>query len=176
MGVLVRRGPRSMVCTATLVLALSGAVVACGSDSNDQQSAQADEIARAKEEGRRQALNEQRVKAASEETKKLRREVNKLKKSTKTPSKQSAGSSTTGASSAPSASSSPGASCGDGLSVNSVTTCPFARNVRAAYEASGGATTLQIDSPVTGRSYTMRCSPGVTTVCSGGNHATVYIR
>lgn len=67
-------------------------------------------------------------------------------------------------------------SCGDGVSVNSVTSCPFGRNVREAYEESGGASTVEVYSPVTGETYTMRCSSGMPTVCTGGNGAAVYIR
>jgi hypothetical protein len=67
-------------------------------------------------------------------------------------------------------------SCGDGLSVNSVTTCPFARSVRDSYEASGGASVIDAYSPAAGQTYTMRCQSGVTTVCTGGNNAAVYIR
>ena len=67
-------------------------------------------------------------------------------------------------------------SCGDGLSVNSVTTCPFARNVRDAYEGSGGDSRIEVYSPVTSRTYTMSCTGGVPTVCRGGSGAVVYIR
>lgn len=88
---------------------------------------------------------------------------------------------------APSTSTSPGApppppppttpsGCGDGLSVNSVTSCPFARNVREAYQNSGGDSVIEVFSPVTGRSYTMSCTSGVPVVCRGGNGAVVYIR
>lgn len=68
------------------------------------------------------------------------------------------------------------ASCGDGLSVNSATSCPFARAVRDAYESSGGDSVLEVFSPVTQRSYTMTCSGQVPTVCRGGNGAIVTIR
>lgn len=66
--------------------------------------------------------------------------------------------------------------CGDGLSVNSVTSCPFARAVRDRYESSNGASVIEVFSPVTQRSYTMTCSGGVPTVCRGGNGAVVTIR
>jgi len=66
--------------------------------------------------------------------------------------------------------------CGDGLSVNSVTSCPFARNVREAYQNSGGDSAIEVFSPVTGTSYTMSCTSGVPVVCRGGNGAVVYIR
>lgn len=66
--------------------------------------------------------------------------------------------------------------CGDGLSVNSVTSCPFARNVKDAYEGGGGAAVIDVYSPVTKRTYTMDCTDGVPTICRGGNGAIVYIR
>jgi len=91
-------------------------------------------------------------------------------KSTGTSTGTSTGSS--GSTSSPTA----GASCGDGVSVNSVTTCPFARNVRDAYQSSGGASVIDVYSPVTGQTYTMNCTGGVPTVCRGGNNAVVYIR
>lgn len=66
--------------------------------------------------------------------------------------------------------------CGDGVSVNSVTSCPFGRAVKDAFESSGGASTVDAYSPVTGRVYTMSCSSGIPTVCRGGNNAVVVIR
>lgn len=69
----------------------------------------------------------------------------------------------------------PGTSCGGGLSVNNVTSCPFARRVRRAFEANG-ASAIRVYSPVTKTTYTMMCQSGVTTVCRGGNNAVVYIR
>lgn len=67
-------------------------------------------------------------------------------------------------------------SCGNGLSVNSVTSCPFAESVRDAWESSGGSSVIEAYSPVTGELYTMTCSGGAPVVCSGGNNARVYIR
>jgi len=69
-----------------------------------------------------------------------------------------------------------GSTCGDGLSVNSATSCPFARAVRDAFEGSGGASQVEVFSPVTQQSYTMTCSGGVPTICRGGNGAVVSIR
>ena len=67
-------------------------------------------------------------------------------------------------------------SCENGLSVNSVTSCSFARSVRDAYDTSGGASSIDAFSPVTGQTYTMRCSGAIPVVCTGGNSAAVYIR
>lgn len=66
--------------------------------------------------------------------------------------------------------------CGPGLAVGPATTCEFAGNVKKAYEASGGGdTTVSAYSPVTGSTYSMRCTAGTTHVCTGGNEASVYI-
>ena len=67
-------------------------------------------------------------------------------------------------------------SCGGGLTVNSVTSCSFAENVRDEYRRSGGAPTIEVFSPTTQRLYTMSCSGGLPTVCRGGNGAAVFIR
>ena len=96
--------------------------------------------------------------------------VNK-KKSSKSGSDASKGSGSSGGGSNKASS-----SCGDGISVNSVTSCPFARNVADVYRSSGGASVIDVYSPVTGTTYTMSCTSGIPTVCSGGNGAVVYIR
>lgn len=63
---------------------------------------------------------------------------------------------------------------------NDVTSCPFAESVRAAYldEASGGSgagVSVDVRSPVTDEEYTMRCTGGSVTLCTGGNNAVVYL-
>ena len=93
------------------------------------------------------------------------------KKSGTTPPPPGSGSDGGGGGSAPT-----GSTCGDGLSVNSVTSCPFARAVRDEYQSTNGASVIEVFSPVTQRSYTMSCSGGVPTVCRGGNGAVVSIR
>ena len=60
-----------------------------------------------------------------------------------------------------------------GISVNSHTSCPFAQNVEAAWESSGGASSVTAYSPVTGLTYTLACTASGTgyEVCSsGGNY------
>src|SRR4029077_11501447 len=59
-------------------------------------------------------------------------------------------------------------SCTDELSIGPNTTCPFAEDVRAAYEASGPGTVMAY-SPVTHLTYAMTCSDGSYVVCTGGN-------
>lgn len=157
-----RRLARMTVCAA-LAVASMGALAACGEDTLS-----ADEVAQIKVEARREALAEARARAAERETQRLRRDVEDLKR------RGTNGAVGGGSSSGGSAGGS--TSCGDGLSVNSVTSCPFARNVRVTYEGSGGASTIDVYSPVTGQTYRMSCSSGVPVVCTGGDGAAVYIR
>ncbi|MTE13068.1 protein kinase [Nocardia sp. CT2-14] len=64
---------------------------------------------------------------------------------------------------------------------NSVTTCPFAEEVRRAYADAassrpGSAVSVVAVSPVTGRSYTMNCTAaGKLVTCVGGENAVVYV-
>ncbi|MFE3223243.1 protein kinase [Nocardia sp. NPDC059228] len=64
---------------------------------------------------------------------------------------------------------------------NTVTTCPFAEEVRRAYaDAASGrqasAVSVMAVSPVTGRSYTMNCTAaGKLVTCVGGENAVVYV-
>ncbi|WP_373861279.1 serine/threonine-protein kinase [Nocardia caishijiensis] len=62
---------------------------------------------------------------------------------------------------------------------NSVTSCPFAQAVRQAYAGGGSASgprEVVATSPVTGRTYTMTCTPaGKLVTCTGGDNAVVYV-
>jgi len=53
------------------------------------------------------------------------------------------------------------------------TSCPFALNVEAAWAVSGATGYVTAYSPVTGLNYTMYCTGGDPTVCTGGNNASV---
>ena len=73
--------------------------------------------------------------------------------------------------------------CGDGLFVNSNTSCPFAHNVAAGYQAANpkgaasGAESWVFDvwSPVTNQNYTVTClREGDAVICRGGNDAGVF--
>jgi hypothetical protein len=66
-------------------------------------------------------------------------------------------------------------SCGNDLSVNSVTTCPFAANVYSAYQRSGQTNVMvSAYSPVTTLTYAMGCrADGGTIICVGGHDALV---
>jgi hypothetical protein len=63
--------------------------------------------------------------------------------------------------------------CGDGIAVGPATSCAFAVNVRTAYEQQGPGL-IRVYSPVTRRTYTMSCSSGAPTVCTGANNASVW--
>ena len=63
--------------------------------------------------------------------------------------------------------------CGGGLTAGAHTSCPFAENVRAAFEASGSGI-LDVYSPTTGKTYRMYCTSGSPHVCTGGNGASAY--
>ncbi len=63
----------------------------------------------------------------------------------------------------------------------SVTSCPFAEEVRRAYadatgDTPGATATVVAVSPVTGRSYPMNCTAaGKLVTCTGGENAVVYV-
>ncbi len=61
---------------------------------------------------------------------------------------------------------------------NAATSCPFAKNVRDAYntlEAAGSSTSVHAYSPVTHKWYRMDCVGGMPVRCTGGKHAVVLI-
>ena len=66
-------------------------------------------------------------------------------------------------------------SCGGGISVNSVTSCPFASDVATAYFNQIGAGSGSVDaySLATHRSYVMHCTDAPHE-CTGGDDAVVY--
>jgi hypothetical protein len=66
-----------------------------------------------------------------------------------------------------------GTNCGAGITAGTNTTCPFARNVVAAYERTGGGT-VRVYSPVTRKTYLMSCTSSPPHVCTGANNASVY--
>ena len=68
-----------------------------------------------------------------------------------------------------------GTDCGGGLNAGPHASCPFAKNVRDAYnEAPGTTASVRVFSPVTGQTYTMSCAAaGSGVTCSGANNASV---
>lgn len=67
------------------------------------------------------------------------------------------------------------ASCGGIIFVGPGTSCPFAKNVYKAFLRSYRSTgsTVRAFSPVTGKTYVMRCTGGSPHVCRGGTNALV---
>jgi hypothetical protein len=67
--------------------------------------------------------------------------------------------------------------CDENISVNHVTSCPFAQRVFASFAAhivTQGSTQVEAYSPVTEKSYPMNCSVSAETVeCTGGKEAVV---
>lgn len=155
---------------ALLAASLTFFAVGCGTDSDDLEAAKAKGAAE-------QRAKDQQLEQARKQLK-LEREIAKLKRSQKKQARAAkpevrSGSQSSGAASSQSS----GASCGDPVSVGPNTSCAFAFNVASEYFSAGpGNQTIQVYSPVTGRTYTMNCVAGAPTVCRGGNNAVVYIR
>jgi hypothetical protein len=147
-------------------IASAGTLTACGGSNGPTEQ----QVAEIREAALREYKARQRERDAAKRLATLERELRRLSK----PRAQPRGGGGSAPAAAPAASS--GSSCGGGLSVNSVTSCPFAQNVAETYRGSGGASSIDVYSPVTNTVYTMSCGGGVPVVCSGGNGATVYIR
>ena len=146
------------------VVVLAGGLAGCGGGSSKPSD---DQLAQARREGR----NAERQRENEQKTRDLQKQLDDLKK--QNAKKASSGKTRTvtvsggGQSSAPPPSS---GNCGGGLSVNSVTSCAFAQNVRSVYDGTGR---YVIHSPTTGKDYFMDCSGGSPTICTGGNNAYV---
>ncbi len=146
--------------TAAAVAAFSFALVACG-DSGPSDA----ELNEAKQAGAAHAREQIRIKQIQHELRALRHGGGSGSAAPATTAGSGSSSSTAGAS-----------TCGGELSTNSVTTCPFAENVKATYfeEIGSGSGTVYVYSPVTGKSYTMYCTAGSPHECTGGNDAAVF--
>ena len=163
--------------TTLLIAVLStGALAGCGGSSADQQRLDQEKLEAARQDGARQARMEAQAKQAEQDTADLKKQIADLKKDKDKSSSSSSSRTTTRevAASAPAASSSvSGTSCGSGTYVNSVTTCPFAENVRSEFYDEDEDSTISVFSPVTDRSYSIYCTQGSPHVCTGGNSARV---
>jgi hypothetical protein len=167
-----RTGVSRIAIAVVLGVTIVAAGAGCGGsdDNRDEVRQLREELEALKDDATARELARLRGRITSQ-----RRQIATLKRRLASRGGGSSGSSQPSASSGSASSGS--TSCGEGLSVNSATSCSFARNVRDAYRNSGGAPEIDVYSPVTKRTYTMRCSGGgVTTVCTGGNNAVVYIR
>lgn len=70
----------------------------------------------------------------------------------------------------------PSRDCGGGVAAGPDTSCAFALNTAREWVDTSAGQTIQVFSPATKKSYTMRCRTNSTgTTCRGGNGATVYI-
>ena len=70
----------------------------------------------------------------------------------------------------------PSRDCGGGVAAGTDTSCAFALNTAREWVDTSAGQTIQVFSPATKKSYTMRCRTNSTgTTCRGGNGATVYI-
>jgi hypothetical protein len=167
--------PRTVGCLL-VVATLAASLGACGGTSADQQRLQDAQTAHAIAAAKREARTQERIRQAHKDAARVRRELAKAKRQT------AAGTSTAATGTAATAdvtstsavTSSGGRSCGEGVTANSVTSCPFALRVKAAYTNQGGPT-VDVYSPVTQRTYVMTCSPsaGAQVTCRGGNNAVV---
>jgi cell division protein FtsB len=154
------------------VLALSPALASCSSSpgATHAQLAKASRAAAAAQ-ARRDALKQQAQREAH-----LKAQIARLKKQQK---HRSSGprATATGPAAGSSLPAQSATDCGNNVSVGPNTTCAFAYNVAADYySTAGGTQTLLVHSPVTGLDYAMTCTPGVPTICRGGNNAVVYLR
>lgn len=131
----------------------------------DKEFTQAD-VDRARREG---AASE-RQKVNEKETERLRKQLEDIRTGKKSGSSKTK-TVTVEKSATPQATPAPSSGdCGSGLSVNGVTSCAFAREVRNAYTGTGS---YDIFSPTTGKTYTVSCSGTNPTTCTGGNNARV---
>lgn len=134
-----------------------------------------EDLEKAREQGAEEQRQKDEQKEQEERQEELEKKIEKLEKEAKKKDKDSS-SSSGGSNSGGSGSGSASRYCSEGLGVGPNTTCAFAENVRSEWAAAGGGTvTINVYSPVTGATYTMRCIDAPTTVCRGGNNAVVYI-
>ena len=150
---------RSLLLLVLLVVALAGfALAGCGGGSSDE------EIAEAEKRGAAKQAQRERLRDLEKGLKNLRR------------GGQAGGSGSAPPNPSSSAPAPTTSNCGGGTSVNSVTTCPFAENVRYAYEAEigAGSGTVAAYSPARDITYQMYCTAGSPHECTGGDNAAVY--
>lgn len=149
--------PKSLFILVLCGLCLAPILTGCGNSDEDVQ-------AQVNAALRKQKERESQKKLAAEQIR-LKRELRKLKKR----DGKSGGSG--GASSSGSSTS----SCGGGVSVNSVTSCPFARNIAVKFRRYGSGS-IKGWSPALSRYVYMNCTGGSPATCTGGNGAVITIR
>ena len=148
------------------LVVLASTLAACGGSDGVSEA----ELERQKEAAAKQAKQEEQIRQ-------LRIESRERKAEDRRSSKDDGGKQGTTTVAPPRSGPAPSGggskACGGGLSVNSVTTCGFASNVREAYNSNGPGS-VPVFSPATGEEILMSCSGSGPTVCTGGRGAAVY--
>lgn len=172
------RDSRGAAVLVALAVVVTGAfAMGCGSGDSGTSSSAAEQKGR--EEGRREALRAQRTRDLENKLKTERRRRRRAERQQQnqapTPTTTTVPSTTTSPS--PISPDAPASrTCGNYTSVGPGTTCEFADNVKAAWQdAGGGNATVSAYSPTTGKTYSVTCSEGTTTVCISDTGAKVYI-
>jgi len=153
-----------VVCTITLALGVG--LAACGGDD----SASKQEIREAEHRGERRGRVDR---MENEKQRQLEREIKAIRKGQQDGPPDAVPLSSGGSSPAPPESER--SSCGGSLSVGPDTSCPFAENVRVAYESEIGAGpgTIYAYSPANNEVYEMSCT-GAPHECTGAISASVF--
>ena len=158
--------------TLAAIVLCGGVAAGCGSSSSDQHDASV--ASQAVQQALAQQRQQQEDAAQKAKLRKLQRKLahEKGQDAQKAASAAAGGSGGSGASGSQQGGGPHG--CGSGVTANNAgTTCSFALNVAEQYRASGGASTIQVYSPVTKQTYTMSCVGASATTCTGGNNASV---
>lgn len=152
---MLRVRPTSLA--AALVL---GAIVVAGAGCGESEQ----EV----EQARKQAAEQQRLKDKAAE---LEDEIKELKaQQPQVTTTVTQGQTTTSPQQGPSR------NCGGGVAAGPDTSCAFALNTAKEWVDTSGGAVIQVYSPATKKTYTMKCRTNSTgTTCRGGNGATVYI-
>jgi hypothetical protein len=168
---------RGRATLATIVLC-GGVAAGCGGSSSDQHDASV--ASQAVQQALAQQRQQQEDAAQKAKLRKLQRKLahEKGQDAQKAASAAAGGSGGSGSQQGGGGAAGNGGGgphgCGSGVTANNAgTTCSFALNVAEQYRASGGASAIQVYSPVTKQTYTMSCVGASTTTCTGGNNASV---
>lgn len=159
--------------TLAAIVLCGGVAAGCGGSSSDQHDASV--ASQAVQQALAQQRQQQEDAAQKAKLRKLQRKLahEKGQDAQKAASAAAGGSGGSGGSGAQQGGGGPHG-CGSGVTANNAgTTCSFALNVAEQYRASGGASAIQVYSPVTKQTYTMSCVGASATTCTGGNNASV---
>ena len=158
--------------TLAAIVLCGGVAAGCGGSSSDQHDASV--ASQAVQQALAQQRQQQEDAAQKAKLRKLQRKLahEKGQDAQKAASAAAGGSGGSGGSGSQHGGGPHG--CGSGVTANNAgTTCSFALNVAEQYRASGGASTIEVYSPVTKQTYTMSCVGASATTCTGGNNASV---